>query len=72
MSFDLSGYDASCEHITAEGNRIKVVQAAVELLIAEVSSDRETTPMINLDDAINPVKRYADWIEEALKIAKKV
>lgn len=55
------------EHETDNGRRILVVHAALELLMAEASAgmaiDGGSPTQVN-----NPVKQYADWIEEALKV----
>ena len=63
-----------------ESKRALVVEAAVELLKAEANGGKSVITRVFVDapeapeeqekqmDTYNPVKRYADWIEEALKV----
>lgn len=66
MAIDLSNYNSS---VDVGYKRDKVVAAALELLVAEAAGGKNIKP-IPVSEGGNPVKKYADWIEEALKVKK--
>ena len=60
MTIDLRNYENSSD----QERRSSVVEAALELLIAETD---QSGPLSNKLSSENQVKKYADWIEDALK-----